>query len=116
MELTKKTAAMVATTTVVAGLADIIIYSIGTSKEQGKGFKLLMPKTKDILQILAIGLAMGVAIDFISGKLEDLLMTPEEKQLRDLIEAEVKFINKGQRVNQEPVSIAWKNTIIQKAS
>jgi hypothetical protein len=116
MELTKKTAAMVATTTIVAGMADIIIYSIGTAKQRGGGFKLYMPKTKDLLQILAIGLAMGVAIDFISGKLEDLLMTPEEKELRNLIESEVKLINKGERKNQEPVQIAWKNITLRKAS
>ena len=115
MELTKKTAITVATTTFVAGLADIVIYSIGTSKEKGGRFRIYLPKKIDLLQIIAIGVAMGIAIDFISENLERLLMTPEEKELRNLLNGEVKLINKGERQNQEPVKIAWRNTLTKNA-
>ena len=109
MEITKKTATILGSTIVIAALADIVIFSIGASKGAGGKFKLVIPGKNDMIQILFIGLAMGLAIDFVTANLENLIMTPEERELSKLLKAEIKSINNGEKKGLTPIKIAWKN-------
>lgn len=101
----KQTVILVTASTSISFLMDLIIYS--SAQSQGKGFKLHIPPTKDMVGILVVGVLMGVAIDFTLNKLKRSISTDSENALADLVDAEVEKIRKGEIKDKLPVEIIY---------
>lgn len=105
MGISKKTLVMVGSTLAIATLADIVVYSLGASK--GGKLSLHIPKGKELGQMLAIGVAMGVAVSYISDYLSKAVLSKEEANLDNLINQEKKRLEKGANTGLTPVKVNW---------
>lgn len=102
-----RTLVTVGASTVVGLLGDIIIYSLAESK--GQSFRLHIPKGKDLINLVVLGIVVGLVIDLSVKKIEDLQKLPAEKKLDELVEEESKKVQKGIIAeNQNPVEVVWK--------
>ena len=105
MGISKKTLVMVGSTLAIATLADIVVYSLGASI--GGKLSLHIPKGKELGQMLAIGVAMGVAVSYISDYLSKAVLSKEEANLDNLINQEKKRLEKGANTGLTPVKVNW---------
>lgn len=67
MTNTQRTLTIIATTTAIGMVGDILLYSLG--KSNGGSFKLHAPKGSDLLKIAAIGIITGTAVNYVTKKL-----------------------------------------------
>lgn len=106
----KRTAVVVAASTAIGFVGDVLIYSLAESK--GKKFSISIPKGAELYKLLALGFFGGLAIDWTVKRVEQWAMSPQEKKLWDLLETEKQRIAEGQRNNQIPTSIVWAPQIV----
>lgn len=105
MNKTSRTAIIVASSSAIAIIGDVITYSLGASK--GGKFRIAFPKGKDLLGFLAIGIVSGIAVDLAIRAIESRIKTDEEKRLEALIEEEIKKLNAGAYEGKKPTNILW---------
>ncbi len=105
MKIDKRTAIVVAVSTAISFVGDMLIYSIGESKDQS--FKLKVPEGAQLGKVLAVGFFTGIVIDAAVKQIETATSTPQEQQLIALLEAERERIAAGQREKMIPTSIVW---------
>jgi len=102
-----RTLITVGASTVVGLLGDVIIYSLAESK--GQRFKIHIPKGKDLVNLIVLGIVVGLVIDFSVSKIEDLQKLEAEKKLDKLVEEESEKIQRGIiSNNQNPIEVVWK--------
>lgn len=104
INIRKQQLVMITATTSIAFAMDVIIYN-SASKE--KGFKL--PSAKESLQILVVGIVMGLAIDYSLNKIKRSIQTKVENEIDDLADKEVKNIqtNPIEYKDKNPVKIQY---------
>jgi hypothetical protein len=106
MEITKRTATIVLTTTAIALIGDLIMYSM-SAPPKGK-FSLVLPKGKDLAIFLAIGITAGIAVDQVVKVAEKTVKSDEELALDDLVELEKEKSIKGDiSEDLEPTDVVW---------
>lgn len=103
--LDKRTAIIVGASTAIGFLGDAVIYSLGESK--GGKFKLVIPKGTAALQLLALGVITGLAVDFSIKQIESALLTKQEASLQKLVEIELAKIRLGERQGLMPEGVIW---------
>ena len=108
IKIRKQQLIMMGATTTIAFAMDVIIYN--SAKKEG-GFKL--PSAKDSLQILIVGIVMGLAIDFSLNKIKRSLQNEVENEIDDLTEKEVKKIqeNPTEYKGKTPVKIQYEKLV-----
>lgn len=100
-----KTLVIVGSSTVIGFLGDVLTYSVAASK--GKKFTVVVPKGKDLVSVLALGIVGGFIIDYAVKQIEESLKTKQEKALDRLVAAERDKILNGKIEKQTPVQILW---------
>jgi hypothetical protein len=110
MKIDTKAILIITSITAIDFLSDIITYSIGVSKSQGKGFGLHFPEFKDVVKIVAVGAVCGVMIDLATKGVTKVVEAPQELKLAALVAKEKTEIEKGNRKNQNPERVVWQPT------
>ena len=108
MSPNQKTAVILGSSVVVGFLGDVMIYSLSESK--GKKFAVHMPKGWALVNLLALGIATGLVVDFSIRKIQEIVSSKEEKELDKLVEKEKAKIDSGAVIGKEPVEVLWVNT------
>ena len=103
--LNKKTAIIIGASTAVGFIGDVMTYSVAASK--GGKFRIAVPKGRDLVNVLVLGIVGGFILDYALKGIENALKTKEEKLLDDLVEKEKVKIEQGQIVNKNPREIIW---------
>jgi hypothetical protein len=101
----KRQGIVIASSTVIGFLGDVIMYSLATSPK-GK-FKLQAPKGKALLQVLVIGFITGVIIDFVVEKIVYSQKPQHEKDIDKLVMTDLKLIDEGKLKVQTARKIDW---------
>jgi len=107
MKIDTKAILVIGSITAIDFLSDIITYSVGVSKSQGKGFHLHFPEFKDVVKIIAVGAVCGVMIDLATKGVTKVVEAPQELKLTKLAAKEKAEIAKGNRKNQNPERVVW---------
>ncbi len=105
MAFDKKTAIVLGASVVAGFLGDVIIYSLAASK--GKRFGLHMPKGMQLVNLIAVGVLTGFAIDFSLRYVQSALETPQEKELASLLDTEEQKIQAGAVAGKHPTGVIW---------
>ena len=105
MKVDKNTAIVVAASTAIGFIGDVLIYSLGESK--GGKFKVVVPKGAELAKLLALGFFSGLVIDAAVKQVQTATMSAQEKKLAELLEAERERIANGPREKMIPTSIVW---------
>lgn len=103
--LSKRTLIVVGSSTAIGFLGDIATYSVAASK--GGAFKLVVPKGKELVSVLFLGVVGGFVIDYSLKLIEDSLKTKEEKALDDLVAGEKEKIYSGIIKDLLPTKVDW---------
>ena len=103
--LSKRTLIVVGSSTAIGFLGDIATYSVAASK--GGAFKLVVPKGKELISVLFLGVVGGFVIDYSLKLIEDSLKTKEEKALDDLVAGEKEKIYSGIIKDLLPTKVDW---------
>lgn len=103
--ISSRTLIIVGTSTAVGFLGDVATYSVAASK--GGSFRIVVPKGKELVSVLLLGIVGGFLLDYAAKLVEDSLKTPEEKSLDALVGKEKEKIYAGQIKNQTPTQIQW---------
>ncbi len=105
--LTKKqqrTIIVVGASTAVGFLGDVLTFSVAASR--GGSFKVVMPKGKELVTVLLLGVVGGFAIDLVLKYIEEALKNEEEKILDKVIALEKERIYTGAVLGKKP-SVLW---------
>jgi hypothetical protein len=105
--MNKRTIIVVGASTAIGFLGDVMTYSVAASKQGDGKFRFVIPKGKDLASVLLLGIVGGFVIDWTLKKIEESLMTEEEKKLNELVMKERDKIEKGQIFGKTPTSIIW---------
>jgi hypothetical protein len=105
MSPNQKTAVILGSSVVVGFLGDVMIYSLSESK--GKKFSVHMPKGWALVNLLALGVATGLVVDFAIRKIQDAVSSKQEKELDKLVEKEKQKIDSGALAGKQPSEILW---------
>jgi len=105
MVINKRTIIVVGASTAIGFLGDVLTYSVAAKKD-GK-FKVVIPKGKDLISVLALGILGGFVIDYGLKQIEESLKTPQERELDKLVENEKVKLEKGGFASQKPIQIVW---------
>ena len=106
MEITKRTATIVLTTSAIALIGDLIMFSM-SAPPKGK-FSLVLPKGIELLKVLAISVVAGIAVDQVVKVAEKTVKSDEELALDDLVELEKEKSIKGDiSEDLEPTDVVW---------
>jgi hypothetical protein len=103
---TQKTVIIVASSTLIGFLGDVIMYSVAASK--GSKFKIHFPKGKDLAQVIIIGFVTGLVVDTVVNAIVDATKSKAQKELEVLAEKEIEKVEKGQIKTSGPEKIVWK--------
>lgn len=103
--ISQRTLIVVGASTAVGFLGDVATYSVAASK--GQSFRIVVPKGKELVQVLLLGIVGGFILDYAAKFVEDAVKTPEEKALDNLVEGEKQKIYSGLITNQTPTKIDW---------
>lgn len=101
----QKTAVILGSSVVVGFLGDVMIYSLSESK--GKKFGIHMPKGWALVNLLALGIATGLVVDFSIRKIQDIVTSKQEKDLDKLVEKEKTKIDSGAVAGKAPSEVVW---------
>jgi hypothetical protein len=104
-ERQKRTAVVVASSTAIGFLGDVIMYSL--AKSEGKGFKLHFPKGKELAQVVLVGFVTGLLIDVAVNQIIERQKPQYEKDLDKLVERDLKLIDEGKLDAVAPEKIDW---------
>lgn len=106
MGFDKKTMIVLSSSIVAGFIGDVFVYSLAESK--GKRFGVHIPKGWQLVNLIALGLATGLVIDFSLRQVQGLIETKQEKELADLVESEIKKVDAGAiSPTQTPTRIVW---------
>ena len=105
MVIDKRTVVTVVASTAIGFLGDLMVYSLAESK--GKPFRIHMPKGKQLVTLIALGIIVGVGIDWAVKAVDEAQKTAEEKALDKLLENERVKIMAGEIKGKIPTSIVW---------
>lgn len=105
MSLNKNTLIIIAASTAIGFVGDVLTYSLGESR--GGKFKIFVPKGKALVQLLALGIVSGFVIDFAVKGIVDSLKSAEEKKLDKLVSDELQRIRTGEVAGKDPKQILW---------
>lgn len=104
--MNRRTVIIVGTTALIAVLGDIFTYSLGASK--GGKFRIAVPKGKDIVPFLALGVASGLVVNQVVKQVEKGVKSKEEIALDKLVERESARVIRGELdENLVPTEIVW---------
>ena len=103
--LSKRTLIVVGSSTAIGFLGDIATYSVAASK--GGAFKVVVPKGKELISVLLLGVVGGFIIDYSLKLIEDSIKTKEEKALDDLVAGEKEKIYSGIIKDLLPTKVDW---------
>jgi hypothetical protein len=108
MIINKRTLIVVGSSTAIGFLGDVLTYSVAARKD-GASFKITIPKGKDLVSVLVLGIIGGFVIDYALKQIEESLKTPQEKALDKLLTSEKERIQSqsGFYINKNPISIIW---------
>jgi hypothetical protein len=105
MVINKRTLIVVGSSTAIGFLGDVLTYSVAAKKDK---FRIVIPKGKDLISVLALGIIGGFIIDYSLKLIEQSLKTPQEKALDALVEEEKGKLEKGIFANdKKPTQIIW---------
>ncbi len=104
--MNKRTIIVVGASTAIGFLGDVMTYSVAASKGGGK-FRFVIPKGKDLVSVLFLGIVGGFVIDWTLKQIEEGLKTEEEKKLDELVQKEKDKIEKGQIFGKTPTTVIW---------
>ena len=104
MIINKRTIIVVGASTAIGFLGDVLTYSVAAKKEK---FKIILPKGKDLVSVLALGIFGGFIIDYALKQIEESLKTPQERELDKLVQSEKQKLETGGFVGKRPTSIIW---------
>ena len=90
MKLDKTTAVIISSTMAVEFVFDTLLHSVAVA--DGGPFKFVIPRGKELRNLLIIGFISGLALDFILHQVEKSQMNELEKKLDKLVEREKKKI------------------------
>jgi len=96
---------IVGASTAVGFIGDVLTYSVAASK--GSSFKIVVPKGKELINVLALGVVSGFILDYALKFVEDSLKNKEEKELDKLVEGEREKIYSGLIKGKTPKTVIW---------
>lgn len=102
----KRTLIVVGASTAIGFVGDVATYSVAAQKGGG-GFKLVIPKGKDLAAVLFLGIVGGFVIDYSLKLIEDAMKTKEEKLLDELFGEEKRKLAQGQLLGKRPTNVVW---------
>ncbi len=102
---TQKTIIVVASSTLIGFLGDVVMYSIAASK--GGKFRIHMPTGMALLQVLGLGIGTGLIVDAAVNAIVETQKSQPEKALDKLVKADIDRIDKGQLKTRGPIRIEW---------
>ena len=105
MRVNKRTIIVVGASTAIGFLGDVLTYSVAAKKEGS--FKVVIPKGKDLVSVLALGILGGFIIDYALKQIEESLKTPQEKALDELVNVEKQKLETGGFIGKKPTQIIW---------
>lgn len=105
MNIDKRTLITVGVSTAIGFVGDLLVYSLAESK--GKPFRVHMPKGKQLVTLIAMGIIVGAGIDFVVKYVENSQKTKAELELENLIEKEKQRILAGELEGKVPQQIIW---------
>ena len=105
MAINTRTLIVVGASTIIGFIGDVATYSVAASK--GTAFKVVVPKGKDLISVLVLGIIGGFIIDYACKKIEDLVKPDEEVLLDALVIEEKNKIEKGIIKNKNPKEVVW---------
>lgn len=105
--INKRTLIVVGSSTAIGFLGDVLTYSVAAKKDGA--FKVVLPKGKDLISVLALGIIGGFIIDYALKQIEESLKTPQEKKLDLLVAAEKEKLQSKSEAfaNKNPAQIIW---------
>jgi hypothetical protein len=101
----KRTAVVVASSTLIGFLGDVIMYSV--AKSEGSSFKLHFPVGKELAQVVAVGFLTGIAIDVAINQIVERQKPAYERDLDKIVERDLKLIDEGKLDVVSPEKIDW---------
>lgn len=104
MKINKRTIIVVGASTAIGFLGDVLTYSVAAKKEK---FTIVLPKGKDLVSVLALGIIGGFIIDYALKQIEESLKTPQERELDKLVQSEKQKLETGGFLGKRPTSIIW---------
>ena len=107
--ISSRTLIIVGTSTAVGFLGDVATYSVAASK--GSSFRIVIPKGKELLSVILLGVVGGFILDYAAKLVEDSLKTPEERALDELVGKEKEKIYSGIIKNEKPTQVQWSSII-----
>jgi hypothetical protein len=107
MVINKRTLIVVGSSTAIGFLGDVLTYSVAAKKDGA--FKVTIPKGKDLISVLALGIIGGFVIDYALKQIEESLKTPQEKALDALVASEKERVQleAGGFIGKRPTGIIW---------
>jgi hypothetical protein len=107
MVINKRTLIVVGSSTAIGFLGDVLTYSVAAKKDNK--FKFVIPKGKDLVSVLALGIIGGFVIDYALKQIEESLKTPQERALDKLVATEKEKIQlqAGGFSDKKPTGIIW---------
>lgn len=104
----KRTLIVVGASTAIGFLGDVATYSVAASKNSGAtGFKIVVPKGKDLAAVLFLGVVGGFVIDYSLKLIEEAMKTREEKLLDELFGEEKRKLAEGKLIGRKPTNVIW---------
>ena len=107
--ISSRTLILVGTSTAVGFLGDVATYSVAASK--GGAFRIVVPKGKELVSVLLLGVVGGFILDYAAKLVENSLKTPEERALYELVGKEKEKIYAGVIKNEKPTQVQWSSII-----
>lgn len=105
MNIDKRTLVTIGASTAIGFLGDLMVYSLAESK--GGPFKIHMPKGKQLITLIIMGIVVGIGIDYAVKWVENSQKTKADIELEALIEKEKKRILAGELEGKIPQQIVW---------
>jgi hypothetical protein len=107
MVINKRTLIVVGSSTAIGFLGDVLTYSVAAKKDGV--FKVTIPKGKDLISVLVLGIIGGFVIDYALKQIEESLKTPQEKALDALVASEKERVQleAGGFIGKRPTGIIW---------
>jgi len=103
--MNKQTVIIITASTALGFIGDVLTYSIAASKQDG--FKLHVPKGKDLALVLISGIVGGYLIDLAVKKISRAASTEAENSLDDAVDSAKAKIAKGELASNMVPTIVW---------
>lgn len=107
MKFDAKTGIVLASSTIVGLVGDVLIYSLAESK--GKKFGVHVPNGWALVNLIVLGITTGLVIDTTLRQIEDIITSKQEKQLEAIVNTEKEKISAGEHKGQVPTGVTWQN-------